>query len=165
MNSAAPIITKNLQETGHISQNFVEYLEKEAAKRGKTAGVSGATVVGLYGDLGSGKTSFMQGVGRALGVTEDMVSPTFVIEKIYKLKDRGYEHLIHIDAYRIEKSDEMLHLGWREILENEKNLICIEWPEKIADIMPKDHMRIKFTFIDEQTREIVFESRKETGEI
>lgn len=116
-----------------------------------------ATVVGLYGDLGSGKTCFMQGVGATLGVSEKMVSPTFVIEKIYKLDGR-FKHLIHIDAYRIEKAEEMLHLGWKEIISDLTNLICIEWPEKIADIMPEEHIKINFTFLDENMRAIDFEN-------
>src|SRR5258706_13555850 len=105
-----------------------EFAKKIAAKSDL------ATVVGLYGDLGSGKTCFMQGVGLTLGVSERMVSPTFVIEKIYKLGDHGlnesgtnqgnhFNHLIHIDAYRIEKSEEILHLGWQELLNNRGNLI------------------------------------------
>lgn len=118
----------------------------------------GATVVGLYGDLGSGKTCFMQGVGRTLGVSEKMVSPTFVIEKIYKLENERFNHLIHIDAYRIEKPEEMLHLGWKELISDPKNLICIEWPEKILDIMPAEHIKINFTFLDENTRAIDFEN-------
>ena len=124
-----------------------------------SAGAGGvAMVVGLYGDLGSGKTCFMQGVGVALGVKDVMVSPTFVIEKIYKLGEKNFSHLVHIDAYRLEKEAEMLNLGWRELIADPKNLVCIEWPEKIAGIMPPEHIKINFTFVDEHTRAIEFEN-------
>lgn len=146
--------SESVEKTTELANKFAKKLTNSAISRG-------ATVVGLYGDLGSGKTCFMQGVGVALGVSERMVSPTFVIEKIYKLEGESagrFAHLIHIDAYRIEKSEEMLHLGWQEILNEPGNLICIEWPERIADIMPADHIKINFTFIDEKTRAIDFEN-------
>jgi tRNA threonylcarbamoyladenosine biosynthesis protein TsaE len=127
---------------------------------------SGATIVGLYGELGSGKTSFTQGVARTLGISETVVSPTFVIEKIYELQspkteteltsppsNKNFSHLIHIDAYRLEKSSELLHLGWPEIIADSKNLILIEWPERVADIIPK-HIRINFRHIENEQREI-----------
>src|SRR4051812_40158014 len=94
-----------------------------------------ATVIGLSGDLGSGKTTFTQSIAKALGVTENVTSPTFVIEKIYSLKnpstltELNFEHLIHIDAYRLESSRELLNLGWHDIVLDPKNLILIEWPE------------------------------------
>src|SRR3989338_5666687 len=104
-----------------------------------------AVVVGLQGDLGSGKTTFTQAVARALGVTEHITSPTFVIEKIYRLnqgqslrvpKDCPWLHLIHLDAYRLERASELEHLGWAELLANSGNLVLIEWPERVAEIMP-----------------------------
>ena len=114
------------------------------------------TVLALQGDLGAGKTTFTQGLAKALGVTETVTSPTFVIEKIYKLDHQAFDHLIHIDAYRLEQSSELARLGWQDILSNPRNIIAIEWPEKVADIMPKDQRVLKFTFIDESTREIEY---------
>lgn len=151
-----------VEKTTHLAAEFAKKLNNSLGLTPENLTSKGATVVGLYGDLGSGKTCFMQGVGQTLGVSERMVSPTFVIEKIYKLNsspagDR-FSHLIHIDAYRIEKSEEMLHLGWQELLKDPKNLVCIEWPEKIADIMPPNHIKISFTFMDENTRAIDFEN-------
>ncbi|NQV87953.1 MAG: tRNA (adenosine(37)-N6)-threonylcarbamoyltransferase complex ATPase subunit type 1 TsaE [Parcubacteria group bacterium] len=139
------IVSKSLEETCQIAKDFAEKLSTSQK----------ATVLGFYGDLGSGKTTFTQNLALALGITETVTSPTFVIEKIYKLKDQKFTHLIHIDAYRIEKSSEMLHLGWQEIIDDSKNLIVIEWPERIADILPADVKKIEFIFIDETTREIV----------
>ena len=135
-----------MKETEKIARDFVE---KEFVKNEK-----GAIIVGLYGDLGSGKTAFTQAVAKCLGVRETVTSPTFVIEKIYKLDHQDFDHLIHIDAYRLKGGDELLHLGWEEIAKNPKNIIFIEWPERIAEILPNDIKKIQLTFVDENTREI-----------
>lgn len=113
-----------------------------------------ALVVGLYGDLGAGKTTFTQAIALGLGVTEIVASPTYVIEKIYKLNNQPFEHFIHFDAYRLEKSAELLALGWTEIIANPKNLVVIEWPEMVADIMPKGHVRVQFTHREKDSRTI-----------
>ncbi len=134
----------NLTETQNFAKEFVKNLAPQEHK---------ATVLGLYGDLGAGKTSFTQGLAQALGVSETVVSPTFVIEKIYTLEGQKFSHLIHIDAYRIEKSDEMLHLGWQEIIANPQHLIVVEWPELIADIMP-EHIQVKLEHSAENERSI-----------
>ncbi len=115
---------------------------------------NGAFVVGLSGELGSGKTSFVQCVARALGVTEQITSPTFVIEKIYNLEEQRFEKLIHIDAYRLEKDNELLSIGWNDVVCDTKNLIFIEWPEHVEDVLPDDISKFFFTYIDETTRTI-----------
>src|ERR1700679_1259702 len=101
-----------------------------------------ATVVTLSGDLGTGKTTFTQAVAKALGVGEDVTSPTFVIEKIYQLKGQKFDRLIHIDAYRLENEHELKVLGFEELLEDPKNLILLEWPERVAELIPADATRI-----------------------
>ena len=113
-----------------------------------------ATLVALSGNLGAGKTAFVKCIARFLGVTEEITSPTFVIEKIYKLQEQKFAHLIHIDAYRLDSGSELANLGWREISENPSNIIFLEWPERVAEILPKDMKKIYFTFIDETTREV-----------
>lgn len=140
------IISKSVSETGALAKDFVTKLHPGA----------GAKIVALYGDLGSGKTVFVKGAGAALGVSETVTSPTFVIEKIYKLKGQNFGHMIHIDAYRLESGKEMTSLGWKEISENPDNLIFIEWPEMIADILPEDLDKIYFEFAGENERKIKF---------
>ena len=103
----------------------------------------------------------MQCIAKALGVGEKVLSPTFVIMKIYditKIDDisskLNFDHLIHVDAYRMDSSDELLHLGWQEIISNPKNLILIEWPERVTDVMP-EHTRVNLRVLsDENSREI-----------
>ena len=97
----------------------------------------GATVLALSGELGAGKTTLTQEIGRLLGIVKTMVSPTFVIMKKYELKKGEYKwkNLIHIDAYRMEKSQELFNLGWQEARDNEENLIIVEWPEKVPECL------------------------------
>ena len=129
-------LSKSVEETKKIAADFANFLEiKHEEDR--------ATIVGLYGELGAGKTTFMKYLAESFGITETIQSPTFVIEKIYELRNKNFKHLIHIDAYRIEKEAEMLNLGWREIIADPKNLICIEWPERILSLLPP-HIVLRF---------------------
>jgi tRNA threonylcarbamoyladenosine biosynthesis protein TsaE len=93
-----------------------------------------ATIVTLSGDLGAGKTTFVQGIATALGVEERVTSPTFVIVKIYDLHDQAFRKLIHMDAYRLKGPQHLKVLGWEEMANDPQNLIFIEWPEKIGNL-------------------------------
>ena len=142
-------ISKNLEDTQKFAGNFISDLSPSTDR---------ATVVGLYGNLGAGKTTLTQSIARVLGISETVTSPTFVIEKIYELTDKKFTHLIHIDAYRLEKSEELLHLGWQDIISDPHNLILIEWPERVADIMP-EHIKISLKTLENETSreiEVVF---------
>ncbi len=103
-----------------------------------------ATIIALQGELGSGKTTFAQAFGKVIGVEENMPSPTFVVMKSYDVNWKGFKKLIHIDAYRLEKEDELLHLGWDELIKDPENVILIEWPEKVENLIPKHAKRIQF---------------------
>lgn len=99
-----------------------------------------ACIVALVGDLGAGKTTFVQACAKALGITEPVTSPTFVIQKEYLLDTTDYPFtcMIHIDAYRLSSASELELLGWNEIIADPKNIIFIEWPSQVAGIaMPK----------------------------
>src|SRR3989344_4848247 len=137
-------VSNSPQDTHQIAQDFLNTIKLREQ----------ATVIALQGDLGAGKTAFTQEVGKILGVVENMHSPTFVIEKIYQIDFKNFKRLIHIDAYRLEKDSELLHLGWEEITKEPENLILIEWPENVAGNIPESAKRISFKFIDETTREI-----------
>lgn len=108
-----------------------------------------AAVVTLQGDLGAGKTTFTQTLARTLGVTEPVTSPTFVIMKGYELIDQPFDSLVHIDAYRLESSAELAVLGYVELLNTPRTLIVIEWPERVADLIPKDACELTFTLTGE----------------
>ncbi len=136
---------KSLKETEKIAKEFIKNLipNKDTA-----------LVITLYGELGSGKTTFVKYIAKTFGLEKTITSPTFVIEKIYKIEDKNFDYLIHIDAYRLKEGEELKQLGWKEILENPKNLIFIEWPENVKDILPENKQEIHYKFIDENTREI-----------
>jgi tRNA threonylcarbamoyladenosine biosynthesis protein TsaE len=115
-----------------------------------------ATVIALSGDLGAGKTTFSQGVAEFFGVTGTVHSPTFVIMKRYEIDSSksAFKNIIHIDAYRIEKMDEFLVLGWEKIIADPYNLVLVEWPENIIDILPQHCMMIALKHIQETERGI-----------
>ncbi len=131
-----------------------------------------AQIICLEGDLGSGKTTFVQGFLKGLGVKGPYTSPTFIIMKHYKRKAFGIKfkisnakskmpkvkHLIqniyHIDAYRI-KSKDLLNLGWKEIITSPENIIIIEWADRVKKIIPKNALWINFKWIDNNTRKII----------
>lgn len=134
----------------------LEELEKEAARLVLSLSPTekGATIIGLSGELGAGKTAFVKGAARALGVGEIVTSPTFVIEKIYKLDGRAFENLIHIDAYRLEREEELRALGFEEIVRNPRNLIFVEWPERVSGLLPPRARILTFSLLPDERRRI-----------
>lgn len=96
-----------------------------------------AAVIGLSGDLGVGKTTFVQTLAEVLGVGESVTSPTFTIMKRYTTADGVFPTLVHIDAYRVESIDEMRVLGFETLLAERGTLVCIEWPERIEPLLPQ----------------------------
>lgn len=123
-------ISKSVTETAEIAKIFLNNILKNKNTK------SGATVVGLSGDLGAGKTAFTQLVAQHLGVKTKVNSPTFVIMKKYPIKSKDHKFLFHLDAYRLKNEKELLHLGWDEIISNKEHLVFIEWPENVAKVMP-----------------------------
>lgn len=122
-----------------------------------------AFVIGLKGELGGGKTTFVQGFAKGLRVKEKILSPTFVILKRFsiphqkKITDPGqkFENFYHLDCYRIENEEEILDIGFKDIIDNPKNIIVIEWAERIKKILPINTLWIRFEFIDRKRRKIV----------
>lgn len=117
-------------------------------------------ILALEGDLGGGKTTFLQGFAQGLGIKEKILSPTFVIMRKFKIRvdscsdSCGFVYLYHIDCYRIQKQKEILDLGWKEIIKNPQNIIAVEWADRIRKIIPKGTLRFNFEFVDSRTRKI-----------
>ena len=107
------------------------------------------SVIALTGDLGAGKTTFVQGVASALGIKDKVASPTFNIMKLYL----GDVSLIHIDAYRLENMDH--NIGLDEYIGYEKGYTFIEWPMYIPELLPENYIEINITNIGDNNREIV----------
>ncbi len=137
----------NIQEMKAFAAKFLSGLEPVSG------GTSGATIIGLRGDLGAGKTTFTQACADLLGISETVTSPTFVILKKYKLAGK-FDFLIHIDAYRLKGGAELNGIGWQEVISNPKNLIMIEWPELVSEVMPANTIYLDFKHVNETTREI-----------
>ncbi len=138
----------------HITLNDLNKVAKDIVKKAEDLKNEKSTLIALRGDLGSGKTTLTQEVAKILGVKENIISPTFVIMKVYEIKNKKFKKLIHIDAYRLEKSKELLKLGWNEIINDPKNLIILEWPEKVPECVPQNAIFIDLSHKDEQTRTI-----------
>jgi tRNA threonylcarbamoyladenosine biosynthesis protein TsaE len=139
-------ISKNLNQTEEIAKSFLEKIALEFSDR--------AIVVGLYGDLGSGKTTFTQAIAKILNIKEYVTSPTFVIEKRYDIEHPLFKKIIHIDAYRLDSGKELLAIDWERDIKDPRNLILVEWPERILEVMPEKHSKINFKFLSENEREI-----------
>lgn len=137
-------ITNSLEETQAFAKEWIQALAETKDQ---------AIVVGLYGNLGAGKTAFTKCLAKELGIEIPVTSPTFVIQKIYETKHSFLKRLIHIDAYRLNSGRELQDLNFEEIVNNKNNIVVIEWPENVKEILPDDHTRIHCEFIDENTRQ------------
>lgn len=134
-----------LTELPTFAHSFLESLPKEL-------GV-GAEVVGLRGDLGAGKTTFVQEVAKALGVSARVTSPTFVIAQAYPIHFGPFERLIHIDAYRLDAT-ETDTVGWGAYTKDPRNLILVEWPERVPAGFPTHTRLLEFTVLGDTERNI-----------
>ncbi|MFH1582324.1 MAG: tRNA (adenosine(37)-N6)-threonylcarbamoyltransferase complex ATPase subunit type 1 TsaE [bacterium] len=141
-------ITKNANQTKKLGEFLArEIVLSKAEKK--------ALVFSLNGCLGGGKTTFLQGFAKGLGIKEKILSPTFVILKRFKLvKEKNYNNFYHIDCYRIQGSKEMLLLEVKDILKDPKNIVAIEWAERIKNILPKEAIVLQFDFIKKDKRKI-----------
>lgn len=114
-----------------------------------------AGLVALNGELGAGKTAFVQKLAAELGILETVTSPTFVVMKIYEIDYGQFKRLVHIDAYRIEENNEMIVLGFEELLKDPENLICIEWADNIKNLLPENKIGLNFEITgNEEERKI-----------
>lgn len=121
----------------------------------------------LYGDLGSGKTTFTQGIAEYFGIKR-LISPTFVIMRRYDLEkskvkrqnskvsnqNSKVKHLYHIDLYRLENINEIKAIGIEEVWNDPENLVVVEWAERAKDILPKQRVDICFEYIGDDKRKI-----------
>ncbi len=171
-------LTTNFRQTQKIGRVFGQQILEDNEQLlfkimslSKKAGV----VIALEGDLGSGKTIFVQGLAKGLGVKEKMLSPTFFLMKKFQIRKTNdtnfYSHrytslvkrsgrakfqtFFHIDSYRIKNSKEILNLGFKKIVSDPQNIVAIEWANRIKKIIPKRAIWIKIKLIDKNTRKII----------
>jgi len=108
-----------------------------------------AFIIGLIGNLGSGKTTFIQGFARGLGIKYHLTSPTFLIIRSYSIPksyilNSKFSQMYHIDCYRIKKTKELNILGFKQIIADPKNVVVIEWADKIRKLLPQNTLWLKF---------------------
>lgn len=148
-----------MKERDITQVSAVEFLADEILEALTSFQSQGAVVIALDGDLGTGKTTFTQIFAKKLGITQTVTSPTFMLMKMYDLPGidsftyedtRPFKKLIHADAYRIEEVDEMRVLGFEKILAEERVIICIEWAEKVADLLPSNTIHLRFSLTGER---------------
>ncbi len=112
----------------------------------------------LWGELGSGKTTFVQGLARGLGITSRLLSPTFIIVRRYEIPATG-RWLYHLDLYRIKGQEDVVTLGFSDMAHEPKSLTVVEWPEKLGDVLPKRRIDIRFETLEDDRHTIAYEER------
>ena len=149
-------LTRSEKGTEKLGEKIGKKILKE--KLDKTA-----KILALEGDLGGGKTTFLKGFAKGLGIREKILSPTFILIRKFSIKHRtsNFKHFYHIDCYRIEKEREILNLGFREIIKDPQNIVAIEWADKIKKILPKKVIKIKFKILGKKEREILIKWQRD----
>lgn len=152
------VTTNSIEETQKVAAEFaMQILRQKALPAGRQTAKQ-AVVLALNGDLGAGKTTFLQGFAQGLGIAEVVNSPTFVIMKSFKLQASSFKNFYHFDCYRLETPEEILELGFKEIISSPENIVAIEWPEKIAGILPERVISIHFEHAGENKRELTIDA-------
>lgn len=137
------IITTSFGQTQKVGFDFAKKLK-------------GGEVLALYGDLGSGKTTFVQGLAAGLGIDRQIISPTFIIMRTYTADTQKSKRKVfyHVDLYRISNSDEVQSLGLLEFMGDPQTIVAIEWPDKIENLLPENRIDITFTYLEDDMRQI-----------
>jgi len=136
-------VTKGPEETQNLGRKIA-------------ADITGGEIFALTGDLGSGKTTFVQGLAQGLNISKRVISPSFIIMRIY---DLGEKKFYHVDLYRLEEKidTEIANLGLKDVWGKPENIVVIEWAEKIKKLIPKNAKWIKFENLKENERRIIIQ--------
>jgi tRNA threonylcarbamoyladenosine biosynthesis protein TsaE len=121
-------ISKSEEETKKIGESFAHSLRV-------------GDILCLYGDLGGGKTTFVQGLAKGLGISQRIISPTFVLVREHDIQNGKF---YHIDLYRLESRGQIKEIGLEEILNDKNGIVAIEWAERLGDLLPKKRLEIRF---------------------
>jgi len=117
-------------------------------------------VICLQGELGAGKTTFVQGIAQGWGALDSVSSPTFILVNIYRRADRS--RLFHMDAYRLDSAPEAEELDLDSMLA--QGPLLIEWPERIDSLVPDERLWVNLEHVDEEEREVKFKASGERYE-
>lgn len=141
MKEMREFFVKNQRETSKLAKILAQEILKKPLKNKE------AVVIGLEGELGAGKTCFIKAFAKGLGIKKRLTSPTFVLMK-------KYGNFYHIDCYRIKSYKDILALDFQEIISNPKNVVVIEWAEKIHRALPRNKIWMKFEIVSAKERRI-----------
>ena len=134
-------ITYSAGETQQVAKNLAQQYHQGG-------------IMALFGELGTGKTTFTQGFAEGLQVSGKIISPTFTLIREYPLPSQPQAKLYHIYLYRLESPKDIEQLGIREIFDNRHNIVLIEWADKLGKILPPQAVRIYLKNLGQNTREI-----------
>lgn len=149
------LVSQNSADTQAIAAKLAQELVA------KMPGKSVATIVALRGDLGAGKTTFAQGFAAGLGVTEKAKSPTFTLAKQYAIPNSHVPgvmqryYLWHLDCYRLNDRNDLAALDLHAVFADNHNVVLIEWPERIGDGLPREHVEVHMAHVGAEKRSIV----------
>lgn len=135
-------ISNNSQETENLGFEFASKIEN-------------GEVICLYGDLGSGKTTFAKGFAKGLGILKRIISPTFIIVRQHSLKNG--KTFYHIDLYRLESEKELQNIGLADIFSDKNAIVLVEWAERLGKYLPENRRDITFKHLEKDSRKISFE--------
>ena len=158
-------VTKNAQETKRAAALLAkEILKKKLGGPVRPNHPDGprAFLVGLIGDLGSGKTTFAQGFAEGLGVGGSILSPTFVLMRQYAIHNSltNFSQFVHIDCYRLNDQKDLVALGWQDLRADPTNLILVEWADRIKNTLFDYDLTIAFDYGTKTTRIITISKRE-----
>ena len=143
-------ITKNAQETTEIGRAlgsyFLSHIQREETLERR--------LICLYGELGSGKTTFAQGFAKGLGINNRLLSPTFIIVRRYGFVQKSHS-FYHIDFYRLEKESEVLNLGITDIVNDPDSIAIIEWAERAEKLLSKERIVVYCSILPHGQHKIV----------
>lgn len=136
--------------------DFFSRSPEQTRRIGKRLGgaLQAGDVICLQGDLGAGKTTFVQGVAQGWGSMDSVSSPTFILVNVYRRDDKN--QLFHMDAYRLDSTPEAEELDLDSMLAD--GALLIEWPERMDGIIPDENLWIHLEYIDDEEREMKFKS-------
>ena len=135
----AVFFTKNETETEELGARLARSID-------------GGTVIAMYGDLGAGKTAFVRGMARGMGLECRVSSPTFTIVNEYL----GERELIHFDMYRLSSGDELFDIGWEDYI-NRGAVCAVEWSENVEDAFYGDEIKLRIEKLSDTERKITIE--------
>lgn len=138
-----------------------EYIAKKVADTEKIAkdlakNLTGGELIALSGNLGAGKTVFVKALAQALGVSDNITSPTFVLLKVYTPNNKKIKKFIHVDCYRLEGKEDLSDIGLSDYLNDDNNIVVVEWADKVLNL-PEKTIRVNIDYRGGDERHIVID--------